>query len=796
MSGTAPLMARPRGQLFRKYALVFMALVGGALVASGLVQLLFSYQESQRAALRIQREQAALAAAKIEEFIATIQRQMRWVIPPVGIGAISPQERRASYQRLQIQELAITETSYLDPSGKECVRVSRLTLNFTECRTDISQDPKFVQTRSGATYFSPVYFRGESEPYLSIAIPEGKNGGVTVAEVNLKFIDQVISQIKIGAAGHAYAVDASGLLIAHPDISLVLQRTDLSALPQVRAALRGVARADEERAMTAQDRSGRAVLTAFEPIAPTGWSVFVEQPLDEAFAPLYASLLRSALLLVLGLALSVIASLVLARRMTVPIRAMQAGAARIGAGDLDHRIDLRTGDELEALSDEFNRMTAQLRESYATLEQKVADRTRDLAESLEQQTATAEVLKVISRSAFELQPVLETVTENATKLCRAHQGHILRLDGDVYRLGVGYGITPEFKEFMERHPIRRDDRGTVAGRVTLERRAVHVPDILADPEYTFWGAQKLGGFRSVLGVPLLRAGEPIGVFVLWRKEPLPFTENEIKLVTTFADQAVIAIENVRLFHEIEEKSRQLEVASRHKSEFLANMSHELRTPLNAIIGFSEVLLERMFGGLNEKQSEYLRDILSSGKHQLTLINDILDLSKVEAGRMELELARFSLSEALASGVTMLRERAARHGIALTLELPPDLPAIDADERKIKQVIFNLLSNAVKFTPDGGHVEVSARRLNDEIEVAFRDTGIGIPKEDQTLIFEEFHQAAAARGREGTGLGLTLAKKFVQLHGGRIWVESEVGKGSTFSFTLPLERAVPLASAAT
>jgi len=299
--------------------------------------------------------------------------------------------------------------------------------------------------------------------------------------------------------------------------------------------------------------------------------------------------------------------------------------------------------------------------------------------------------------------------------------------------------------------------------------------------------------RTALAVPLLKDGRLVGAITMHRRKVRAFGERQIALLETFADQAVIAIENTRLFREIEDKSQQLEIVSKHKSEFLANMSHELRTPLNAIIGFSEVLSERIFGELNEKQAEYLQDILTSGQHLLSLINDILDLSKVEAGRMELEAGSFSLREALENGLTMLKERAGRHGIVLGLEMDPDLDEIEADERKVKQVVFNLLSNAVKFTPDGGRVELSARQVDHEVQIAVCDTGVGISPEDRAHVFEEFRQVGQGTAKaEGTGLGLALTKRFVELHGGRIWVESEVGTGSTFTFALPLRRAPDVA----
>jgi signal transduction histidine kinase/uncharacterized protein YdeI (YjbR/CyaY-like superfamily) len=407
-------------------------------------------------------------------------------------------------------------------------------------------------------------------------------------------------------------------------------------------------------------------------------------------------------------------------------------------------------------------------------------------QALERQTATAEVLRAISRTTFQLQPVLEMLIENATRMCKAEKGHVFIREGDVFQFTASHGAPPDFIAWMQLHPVRVGPE-TAVGRAALTGQAVHIEDAKSDPDYAWAEARDRLGFRTILAVPMMREGDPIGVIVVWRDEVRPFAPRDIQLLASFADQAVIAIENVRLFREIQDKSRQLEVANKHKSEFLANMSHELRTPLNAIIGFSEVLLERLFGDLNDKQNEYLNDIHASGRHLLSLINDILDLSKIEAGRMELEHSCFDLTSALSNALTLVRERAQRHGIALSQSVDPDLGEIVADERKLKQILLNLLSNAVKFTPDGGRIDVTARRADGHAVVAVHDTGIGIAARDQHTVFEEFRQVGHdyTRKQEGTGLGLALTRRFVELHGGRIWLESEPGKGSTFTFTIPL-----------
>jgi signal transduction histidine kinase len=415
-------------------------------------------------------------------------------------------------------------------------------------------------------------------------------------------------------------------------------------------------------------------------------------------------------------------------------------------------------------------------------------------EALEQQTATSEVLRVISSSVADTAPVFEKILHSCSHLFESsEQGVVLAGDDGRLHLGAHRGSARERLEAV--FPIQMD-LDPVA-RAMAEHRVLHYPDVLRDAEPDSLSrtvAERLGvGSYTQVFAPMHWEGKGVGYLYVIRSPVAPFTDKEIGLLKTFADQAAIAIQNARLFHEIEDKSRQLEAANRHKSEFLANMSHELRTPLNAIIGFSEVLAERLFGEVNDKQMEYLQDIHSSGQHLLALINDVLDLSKIEAGKMELDLSCFDLGLLLEHSATLVRERAQRHGLSLELQVDEGLGEWVADARKVKQVVVNLLSNAVKFTPNGGRVSVRARHLNGSnghagewAEVSVSDTGVGIAREDQSLVFEEFRQAGGdvLRKAEGTGLGLALVKRFVELHGGAVTLDSEPGRGSTFRFTLP------------
>jgi len=556
----------------------------------------YSYGESREALIAVQREKAQGAAAVIEQFVKEIEGQVGW-FQREGKGV---EERRFDFLRMLRQAPAITVISYVGADGREQIKSSRLALDASGA--DLSTEPKFAQAKVNGRYVGPVYFRKESEPYFTLAFAD-RAGGVIIAEINLKTLWDVISRIQVGRGGVAYVVDERGLLIAHPDMSLVLNKTDLSRLPGVALAMAKVRNPGLQVPAISKDLSGRDVLRASAPIGTLGWLVFVDLPLAEAFQPVYAVLQRSAIVFAGGLLLAALAGIWLARRMVVPIRVLTAGAVRIGGGDLDHRIEIHSRDEVQTLAESFNDMGARLKESYATLEH---------------------------------------------------------------------------------------------------------------------------------------------------------------------------------------KSRQLEVASQHKSQFLANMSHELRTPLNAILGYNELLQDGLYGELPPKTKDVLDRVEKNGKHLLGLINDVLDLSKIEAGQLVLDIEGYSMRDVVQTVVSATESLAAAKSLPLRLEIAEGMPNGRGDERRITQVLLNLVGNAIKFT-DEGEVRISASSDNRKFSVAVSDTGPGIPTSEQSRIFEEFQQIDSSNIKEkgGTGLGLAIAKRIVELHRGRMWVVSEVGRGSIFHFEVPV-----------
>ncbi len=543
-----------RGRLFRKYLLLILSLVTIALLASGGISIYFTYQENKLALASLQHEKALAAASRIEQYISRIEQQLGYAALP-QLDASDVELRRIEFLKLLRQAPEVTDIAQLDATGHEQIAVSRLGMDNIGSGKDRSEEPGFRNAKRGQPWFGPVYFRKETEPYMTIALRSGGDKGpVILADVNLKFIWDVVSRIKIGEKGKAYVVDGGGFLIADPDIGLVLRKTNLSQLPHVKAAIGG--ERSDALALISKDLAGIQVLTSVAPIESLRWYVFVEQPVAEVYENLYASILRTGLLLLVGMVISALGAWALARGMVRPIRTLEEGAARIGAGVLDQKIDVHTGDELEALANRFNHMSVQLRESYAGLERKVEERTRELQNSLEQQTAISEILRVISSSPTDVQPVMEAVAERAAHLCNAPFARILLIDGDMLRAAAEYTVGPERLPVTGPVPLRRS---SIAGRAALDRETLHYADLLPvlDAEFPDVRPNVLRlGARAALAVPLMREGGAYGTIFLFRREPGPFSPDQVALVETFARQAAIAIDNVRLFNETKESLEQ------------------------------------------------------------------------------------------------------------------------------------------------------------------------------------------------------------------------------------------------
>jgi signal transduction histidine kinase len=607
---------RRHGRLLRHYFLISVILVAGGLVVSGLLEIFFRYRESKEHLALLQQEAASVAALKIERFIQDIETAMKAAAKGQGTAP----DFKFELKRLLYLAPAITHATIVDGEGIRLVQLSRLRVVSAGEHTDYSSSMAFQQARRGQPYFSPVFFARNSEPYLTIALPiehfKGEIVGALLADVNLKYVWDVVSSIKAGKAGYAYAVARSGDLVAHPDIALVLQNRNLAHLGQVRAAFGSAAEAGKFR--EAKNIHDNEVISSFALIPHLDWAVFIERPLKEVYETLYGSVLRTSTLLLIGLGMALLASGLIARRVLRPLRRLGEGVDRIGRGDLNSRVDLKTGDEIETLAEQFNKMAAALQDAYNRLEEKVAERTQELAMANER----------------------------------------------------------------------------------------------------------------------------------------------------------------------------LKELDKMKSDFVSNVSHELRTPLTAIKGSADNMLDGLTGPLNQKQARYLTRIKSSTDRLGRFINDILDLSKIEAGKFELKPSPIPLI-ALAREVTEnLRPLADDKMIRVEIICPDPRVAVWADRDKVAQVLTNLIGNAVKFAPSESNVAVTVSRNSAGwVQVSVTDSGPGIPQNEADKIFEKFYQIGQTGGQKpiGTGIGLAISRALVEAHGGNIWVQSEGEKGTTFCFTLPAEQ---------
>ncbi len=610
---------RKRGRLVRHYFLISLVLISGGLITSGVSELYFRYRESAADLVRLQQEITLGAAWKIEQFVEEIERTTRGATKSREITekGFSP-DYQFELRRLLVIAPAISEAVAIDSNGVSRVTASRFPRVLPGGTTTDTVLPALRVVKEGKSYFSSVYFHRDSEPYMTIAVPieryAGRLIGALQVQVNLKYVWELLSKLRVGAKGYAYAVAHNGDLIAHPDISLVLQRRNVSHLEQVRSALRRAGDAERATWIVANNLVGQRVFSAWAAVPTLGAMVYVERPVEEVYGPLYTSLIRTSGLLLVGLCMSLVAALFVARRVVRPLETLRDGVERIGSGDMNQRIELKTGDEIEVLAEEFNKMTENLREAYSGLEKKVQQRTHELA-----------------------------------------------------------------------------------------------------------------------------------------------------------------LANERL--------KELD---RLKSDFVSNVSHELRTPLTAIKGAVDLVLREVTGPLTEKQIHYLTRVRSNTQQLAGMINDVLDLAKIEEGKIELRPVRISLAGLMHEVVDTLRPVAAEKSIVIDAgALEPSI-LVWADRDKVNQMLTNLIGNAIKFTPPLGRVTVASTSGPEWVKVSISDTGPGVPLNERTRIFEKFYQAGdGGRKPRGTGLGLTITKTLVELHGGEIWVDSEAGCGSSFHFSLPI-----------
>jgi signal transduction histidine kinase/HAMP domain-containing protein len=612
-----------------------------------------------------------------------------------------------------------------------------------------------------------------------------------LAKVDFMFLSDIVNELQAGGHATTLVVSKVGQLIARSDSpsgmlssSTAKVGEDLSKLPQVNA----LNVPEPNLGNIGRDTKGNAVLFASANIPTLQAAALIEQPRSVALSPVYELLLRLGTLSLISVFLSIAAGAVLARRMAVPIQALKAGAVRLASGEFSEKIEVKTGDEIEVLADEFNHMASQLKDLYSALEQKVEDRTRDLAKTISELRALEEIGRAIA-SSLDLERVLATIVARAVELAGADAGAVFAFyeTQQQFQLVEAHKIDTALVERLRASPVSYGE--SPIGEAARARQPIIMPDLAETDDFPLRDATLAAGFRSLLVVPLLGGEGVLGALVVLRKESGGFSSNTAGLMRTFADQSVLAMHNARLFSQVEEKGRQLALASEHKSQFFANMSHELRTPLNAVLGYTELLADGFYGEISARAKEVLERVQVNGSHLLGLINDVLDLSKIEAGELALNCEEYSLRSVVEIVVASTGSLAQAKRLALIADIPDDLPKGLGDARRLTQVLLNIVGNAIKFT-EHGTVAISAAAMNDTFEIAIKDTGPGIAPNDRTHIFEAFHQLdnSTTRSKGGTGLGLSISKRLIEMHGGTIVLESELGVGSTFLLRVPIQAA--------
>jgi signal transduction histidine kinase len=782
--------ASPRhGKLVRNYFLIFVTLIAGGMIASGLTEIYFRYYETQEQIGLIQGEAANAALAKIAQYILTIEGQMKstTLSQHVSMREFDPADKFELMKLLYVAP-AIAEAAAIDDNGQPRLHVSRFRAILPQEETDYSKSAAFLQARQGVSFFGPVYFIRGSEPYMTIAVPieqfPGNIAGVLVAEVNLSYIWEIVRDIQVGKAGYAYIVARSGDIIAHPNISMVLQRHKAGHLEQVKAALRPAPDIQKPESVVARSLNGEKVLSSYVYLPSLDWAVIIERPLEEAYEPLYASLLRTSTLVMIGLGIALLASVYVARRLVRPLHMLRVGVERIGAGDLNFRIQIKTGDEIESLAEEFNKMARQ--------RQAMAQLARALASELTLNAVCNEFVEGI-KGYIPYDRVLISRIDSHDKLdtlffSSPAAGETFEIIQKAYSRVTG-GTATDWV-IREGKPFIRED--------TFVRRDFDTDDRLGQM-----------GIRSYILMPLFFRGQLMGRLHLGSKQAKTYNDHHAVFLLGASEWLAMAIENARLYeqekhhaNELESKvlertqelmnaNERLKELDRMKSSFLSNVSHELRTPLTAIESLAENMLDGLTGPLSHKQANYMTGIKESTERLERLINDVLDLSVIEAGKTELRPTSFSMASLLHEVTDTLKPMAEEKLIDIEIPSTNADPIAWADRDKVTQVLTNLIGNAIKFTPDRGKVTAMVSPMDDAwLQVSITDTGPGIPPQEASKIFDEFYQMSRP-GREkskGVGLGLAISKKIVEMHGGKIRVDSCVGRGSRFSFTMPAQNS--------
>jgi signal transduction histidine kinase len=739
--------------------------------------------------VRTQEEKAIAAAKSVDQYLPDLERSISWA---TRASSTTTEQRLADYKQLLRTTPSIVEVALLDGTGQEALRLSRDRTSIGS-NSDLSRNPAFLGVKAGRgeSWFGPPFFENDV-PYTTIAIPNGgRNAGVMVVQVDLRFLSSMVNGVQAGAEAAILVVSNLGQLIARSDSpSAALSSSaanigqDLSKLPQVKA----LNVPELKLGNIGRDLQGNAVLFASANIPTMQAAVLVEQPRWVAFYPAYELLLRLGTLFVISVVLSIAAGAVLARRMAIPIQALKAGAVRLGSGDFFHKIEVKTGDEIEVLAHEFNHMANQLKDSYSALEQKVEDRTRDLAKTVSELRALEEIGRAIA-SSLDLKRVLATIVARAVELVGADGGAVFAFDETKrrFQLVEAHKLGAALLEKLRGTSITYGE--TPMSEAARERQPIIIPNLAETSDSPLRDATLGAGFHSLLVVPLVGVEGVLGALVVLRLASGGFSNNTAGLMRTFADQSVLAMHNARLFSEVENRGRQLALASEHKSQFFANMSHELRTPLNAVLGYTELLADGLYGEIPDRAKQVLERVQANGSHLLGLINDVLDLSKIEAGELALNCEEYSLRGVIEIVVASTDSLAQAKDLALVAHVPDDLPKGFGDPRRLTQVLLNIVGNAIKFT-EQGTVGISAAAMNDTFEIAIRDTGPGIAPDDRTRIFDAFHQVdnSNTRSKGGTGLGLSISKRLIEMHGGTIVVDSEIGVGSTFLLRMPIQVA--------